>query len=174
MKMWRTIAKILLDVGKRVVTDQTSTPSLGLPGPRDQAIVYDVATLGEPNFSYHPVKDAIPDPGEVVWTWVPFEENDGRGKDRPVLVVAAHGSDHVVFAQTTSKDHDRDAQDEARWGRYWMDIGSGNWDVRRRPSEVRLNRLMIVHIDQVRRTGGQLDRRIFVRVIAEIKKYLHP
>ena len=29
-----------------------------------------------------------PDPGEIVWTWVPYEEHDGRGKDRPVLLVA--------------------------------------------------------------------------------------
>ena len=28
----------------------------------------------------------------------------------------------------TSKDHDRDAEDEARYGRYWMDVGTGDWD----------------------------------------------
>jgi hypothetical protein len=34
----------------------------------------------------------------------------------------------------TSKDHDRDAEDEARYGRYWMDIGSGDWDAEQRPA----------------------------------------
>lgn len=53
-----------------------------------------------------------------------------------------------------------------------MDIGSGNWDAQHRPSEVRLNRLMITHINQIRRTGGQLDQAIFARVIAAIKHYL--
>ena len=42
--------------------------------------------------SYEPQTDGAPDPGEVVWTWVPFEENDGRGKDRPVLVVAVESA----------------------------------------------------------------------------------
>jgi hypothetical protein len=38
--------------------------------------------------SYAPDRDGAPDPGEVVWTWVPYVENDGRGKDRPVLILA--------------------------------------------------------------------------------------
>jgi len=45
-------------------------------------------------------------PGEVVWTWVPFEENDGRGKDRPVLVVAVEPAGTYLAVQLTSKDHD--------------------------------------------------------------------
>ncbi len=38
--------------------------------------------------SYAPDLDGAADPGEVVWTWVPFEEDAAQGKDRPVLVVA--------------------------------------------------------------------------------------
>ena len=30
--------------------------------------------------SYSPSADGDPDPGEVIWTWVPYVENDGRGK----------------------------------------------------------------------------------------------
>ena len=40
----------------------------------------------------------------------------------------------------SSRDHDRDAADEARYGRRWTDLGTGAWDARGRPSEVRLNR----------------------------------
>ncbi|MFP5368570.1 MAG: type II toxin-antitoxin system PemK/MazF family toxin, partial [Actinomycetes bacterium] len=36
---------------------------------------------------YAPRPDGEPDPGEVVWAWVPYEEDHGRGKDRPVLLV---------------------------------------------------------------------------------------
>lgn len=36
--------------------------------------------------TYSPEMDGDADPGEVVWAWVPYEENDGRGKDRPVVV----------------------------------------------------------------------------------------
>jgi hypothetical protein len=36
---------------------------------------------------YSPNLDGRADPGEVVWTWVTYEEDPSRGKDRPVLVV---------------------------------------------------------------------------------------
>src|ERR671917_396188 len=79
------------------------------------------------DLGYRPHDDGRPDPGEVVWAWVPFDEGDGRGKDRPVLVVGRRGTDLLGLA-LTSKDHDRDAADEARFGRIWTDIGSGPWD----------------------------------------------
>ena len=52
--------------------------------------------------TYSPSTDGAPDPGEVVWTWVPFEERDGRGKDRPVLVVAAEKGGTYLAVQLTS------------------------------------------------------------------------
>ena len=36
---------------------------------------------------YSPNLDGRADPGEIVWTWVTYEEDPSRGKDRPVLVV---------------------------------------------------------------------------------------
>ena len=39
-----------------------------------------------------PEQDGEADPGEVVWAWVPFEDDPGQGKDRPVLVIARDGS----------------------------------------------------------------------------------
>lgn len=158
---------------RRTIPQRTGgAPSPGMPGPHDRAIEYDVERFGLPDFQYNPRRDNQPDPGEIVWTWVPFEENDGRGKDRPVLVIAAL-DEHVIFAQTTSKDKSSDAADEARWGRYWMDIGSGAWDSKGRESEVRLDRLCIVHEDQIRREGAQLDRAIFNRVIEAITTVAH-
>ncbi len=127
------------------------------------------ATTGLPDFDYEPHRDGDPDPGEVVWTWVPYEDDPTRGKDRPVLVLARAGAD-VVVVQLSSQDHDRDAADEARWGRYWMDIGTGDWDSRRRPSEVRLDRLLRVSPDDVRREGGVLDERIFRAVVARVRE----
>lgn len=115
---------------------------------------------------YAPHRDGKPDPGEVVWAWVPFDENDGRGKDRPVLVLTlAQGE--LRGLMLTSKDHDRDAAQEARWGRYWMDIGAGPWDPKRRPSEARLDRLITIPVSSVRREGAALDRVTFDRVSQE-------
>src|SRR4051794_25594972 len=119
--------------------------------------------------AYGPRADGLPDPGEVVWAWVPFDEGDGRGKDRPVLVIGRRGAE-LVGLMLTSKDHDRDAADEARWGRVWTDIGSGAWDARRRPSEVRLDRLLVLEPGTVRREGAALDRSRFDRVVSEARR----
>ena len=43
------------------------------------------------NFEYSPSLDGDADPGEIVWTWVPFEEDHSQGKDRPVLLVGRDG-----------------------------------------------------------------------------------
>jgi hypothetical protein len=68
----------------------------------------------------------------------------------------------------TSRDHDVDAADEARWGRYWHDIGTGDWDRRHRPSEVRLDRVLSIPEDGVRREGAALARPVFDRVAAAL------
>jgi hypothetical protein len=71
----------------------------------------------------------------------------------------------------TSKDHDRDADDEARWGRYWMDVGTGAWDAEGRESEIRLDRLLTLQDAEVRREGAALDRAIFDEVLAAAKEH---
>src|SRR3954466_15075752 len=96
-----------------------------------------------PGVQSRPRADGRPDPGEVVWAWVPYDEGDGRGKDRPVLVVGRRGAD-LVGLMLSSQDHDRDAADEARYGRTWMDVGRGGWDPRGRPSEEGPSRLLLL------------------------------
>lgn len=107
--------------------------------------------------------DGKADPGEIVWTWVPFEDDPKQGKDRPVLIVGRDGR-WLLSLMLTSKDHDRDAADEARWGHKWLDIGSGPWDRQGRRSEVRLDRVIRVHPDDVRREGAIMARPLFNEV----------
>lgn len=116
---------------------------------------------------YAPEIDGQPDPGEVVWAWVPYEDDPSLGKDRPVLVLS-EDPDGVgwVGLMLSSQDHDRDADDEARHGRHWMDVGTGGWDAQRRPSEVRLDRLIRLSPGGVRREGAALDRAVFDAVVA--------
>jgi len=121
--------------------------------------------------TYAPKRDGRPDPGEVVWAWVPYEEDASQGKDRPVLVLTVQ-PDAVIALQLTSKDHDRDAAQEQRAGRLWMDIGTGDWDRERRPSEVRLNRVLRLDPSAVRREGAALDRAMFDQVVAAARPYL--
>ena len=120
--------------------------------------------------SYEPNPDGQPDPGEVVWAWVAYEDDPSQGKDRPVLLVGRDG-EHLLGLQLTSKDHDRDAEDEARYGRYWMDVGSGAWDREGRDSEVRLDRLLRLPADGVRREGAAMDRAVFDAVVTAAKEH---
>jgi hypothetical protein len=121
--------------------------------------------------AYTPKPDGKADPGEVVWAWVPYEEDATQGKDRPVLVLA-HDGDQLIALQLTSKDHDRDAAQEADVGRFWMDVGTGAWDQQRRPSEVRLNRVLRLEPGTVRREGAALDETTFRKVLAAATPYL--
>jgi hypothetical protein len=120
---------------------------------------------------YAPEADGRPDPGEVVWAWVPYEDDPAQGKDRPVLVIGLDGG-ALLGLQLTSKDHDRDAAQEASVGRHWMDVGAGAWDSQRRPSEVRLDRLLRLDPAAVRREGAALPRPVFDAVVAAATPHL--
>jgi hypothetical protein len=137
--------------------------------PRRAARPRDDAPGGPGGFDYRPRDDGRPDPGEVVWAWVPYEEGDGRGKDRPVLVVARDG-DALLGLMLSSKDHDLDAADEARHGRYWVDVGTGAWDRQGRPSEARVDRVLRLDPADVRREGATLDRARFEEVVAAVRR----
>jgi hypothetical protein len=121
--------------------------------------------------TYSPEIDGEPDPGEVVWAWVPYEDDPAQGKDRPVLVLACQGA-MLVCLYMTSKDHDRDAEDEARYGRYWMDVGTGGWDSQGRESEIRLDRVLTIPESEVRREGAAMDEGMFDAVVAAAREYL--
>lgn len=125
---------------------------------------------GCPTMVYSPREDRQCQPGEIAWTWVPFEEDHSRGKDRPVLVISSDG-DWLLAVPATSQDHDQDAAQERREGRYWMDIGSGSWDAQRRATEVRLDRIIRVHPDAVRRIAGRVDETTFNAVAQGVRKH---
>ena len=122
---------------------------------------------------YSPEPDGRPDPGEVCWAWVPYEDDPSQGKDRPVLIIAARAGDEgddgeqvVDCLVMTSKDHDRDEAQEAAAGRHWMDVGAGARGPSHRPSEVRLDRLVVLRESDVRREGAALDAGIYADVLA--------
>ena len=140
--------------------------------------------------SYEPEPDGAPDPGEVVWAWVPYEDDPARGKDRPVLLIGRkdvagpegdpeddpeddpeQGGVWWAGLMLSSKDHDRDEEQEAAAGRHWMDVGVGDWDREGRPSEVRLDRLIVLADADIRREGAALDRATFDLVVAEASRW---
>jgi PemK-like, MazF-like toxin of type II toxin-antitoxin system len=115
--------------------------------------------------AYEPVVDGRPDPGEVVWTWVPFEEDPSWGKDRPVLVlghaVGLPGAELAVL-MLTSTVHSDDPR--------WILLGAGGWDVGGRVSSVRVDRVLAVSPQAIRREGSALDRVRFERVAAAVRQ----
>ena len=127
----------------------------GESGP-DATVEVDPHRIGPVRMSYSPQTDGAPDPGEVVWTWVPFEEHDGRGKDRPVLIVAAEPAGTYLAVQLTSKDHDGEGD--------FVSVGAGRWDGEHRPSWVNLDRVIRVHEGGMRREAAALPREPFERV----------
>jgi hypothetical protein len=115
-----------------------------------------VAALQRRQLVYAPELDGRADPGEVVWTWVPYEEDPRQGKDRPVLVVG-RASRTLYGLMLSSQDH-RDGQ------QHWFALGPGAWDGEHRPSWVRLDRVLTMREDSIRREGAVLDRPRFDRI----------
>jgi PemK-like, MazF-like toxin of type II toxin-antitoxin system len=111
---------------------------------------------------YNPELDGQADPGEVVWTWVAYEDDPRQGKDRPVVVVGRRGS--VLLGLMLSSNQDRDGR------RHWFALGAGAWDREHRPSWVRLDRVLEVDEDGIRREGTILDRRRFDAVAAALRR----
>jgi hypothetical protein len=125
---------------------------------RSATVEVDPRRVGEVDVTYRPRSDAQADPGEVVWTWVPYEENDGRGKDRPVLIVARAGGSLLGVA-LTSKPHEHGE---------FVAVGAGGWDGSGRPSWAGVGRVFRVQGAGVRRVSVAVDARVFARVSRDL------
>lgn len=112
--------------------------------------------FGSVAFDYSPALDGDADPGEVVWAWVPFEEDYSQGKDRPVLVIGRSDS-YLLGLMLTSKDHSNSRTTDPNY----LDIGAGVWDKEGRDSEVKLNRVIQLNPNGIRREGAIMDRATF-------------
>jgi len=110
---------------------------------------------------YAPDLDGRADPGEVVWTWVVYEDDPSKGKDRPVLVVGRDRSTLLGLMLSSQEHH--------KGERNWVGIGSGSWDYEARPSWVRLDRVLDVPEEGIRREGAILERTTFEVVAARLR-----
>ncbi|MEN3360466.1 MAG: hypothetical protein V7637_4448 [Mycobacteriales bacterium] len=143
---------------------RTLRPPDGRPRPTGSA----TATVRRPgtppgrHLDYAPDLDGRADPGEIVWTWVPFEEDASRGKDRPVLVVGREGRS-LLGLMLSSQGHQGD--------RDWLALGSGAWDGEHRPSWIRLDRILDIPENGIRREGAVLDRDRFNRIATRLRDH---
>ena len=109
---------------------------------------------------YSPDLDGEADPGEVVWTWVPYEDDPGKGKDRPVVIIGRSGKD-LAGVPLTSKDRGHGA----------VPVGTGGWDRSGRPSWAKVDQLIVVRERDVRREGSVLDRQRFDAVVVGVGQH---
>ncbi|MBB6119072.1 type II toxin-antitoxin system PemK/MazF family toxin [Nocardiopsis algeriensis] len=103
---------------------------------------------------YAPERDGLADAGEIVWTWVPFEEDPSRGKDRPLLVIGRRGHRLQGLMLSSQRPEHWERQD-------WLPIGSGPWDRRGRDSYLRVDRLFDFEEDDIRREAAVMDEERF-------------
>lgn len=134
------------------------TPSTGLTAK------YPGDFQGTAAVRYSPSPNGLPEPGEVIWTWVPYEEDHSQGKDRPVLLVGTSGR-YLLGLMLTSKDHDGDS----RRADEYVDIGTGPWDRERRPSEAKLDRVLRINPKDIRREGAVLDAGRFAPIASALR-----
>ena len=112
---------------------------------------------------YTPCLDGDPDPCEVVWTWVPYEEDPKQGKDRPVVIIGRRGA-NLLGVPLTSKSHANEQQ---------VKVGPGPWDQAGRTSYAKVERLLDVDPRRVRREGAVLERMHFDQVVAGVRRAHH-
>ena len=106
-RLFRPSSRATATIGARPRTRHPSGDELGRAGTTATVEITPPARDGL-RITYAPDRDGDPDAGEIVWTWVPYAENDGRGKDRPVLVIGRQSADRVYAVRLTSKAHDGD------------------------------------------------------------------
>jgi PemK-like, MazF-like toxin of type II toxin-antitoxin system len=149
--------KLGLDAIVGTPTDQTRAITAGRPVTKDFVPTAHRAR----RLVYTPNLDGRADPGEIVWTWVRYEDDPAKGKDRPVLVV---GRDRTTLLglMLSSQEHHRDDPN-------WVGIGSGSWDYELRESWVRLDRVLDVPEEGIRREGAILPRESFEIVAARLR-----
>lgn len=82
---------------------------------------------------------------------------------RPVLVVGRDSG--VLKGLMLSSNAERDGQP------HWFALGAGAWDREQRPSWVRLDRVLAVDDDGIRREGSVLGRRRFDAIAAELRRH---
>jgi len=116
---------------------------------------------GPIRFEYSPELDRDADPGEIVWTWVAYEEDDAVGKDRPVAVIGRAHDARLVVLMLSSKGHSGDPR--------WISIGTGPWDKQGRESWVRRDRVLAVHGTSVRREGAIMTRATYDSIVIGIR-----
>lgn len=150
----RTVSGLLRSLASALLKPARPTPSVRRDLGRNDVAEDRDLTLAEIRalrLAYAPDPDGAPDPGEIVWAWVPYAEHDGRGKDRPVLIIARIDAATTAGCYLSTKQH-----------RGFVSVGTGRWDGQGRESFLATDRVLRLPDARVRREGHVLERGRFV------------
>jgi hypothetical protein len=150
-----------IKIGMDVITGGTAEPPTEITTGRPVTNTSVPTAHRARRLVYAPDLDGPADPGEVVWTWVAHEDDPTRGKDSPVLVVGRDRHTLLGLMVSSQETHSAD--------RDWVRIGSSSWDDGGRPNWVRLDRVLDVPEEGIRREGAILEREIFNVVAARLR-----
>lgn len=117
------------------------------------------------NIYYAPDMDGQAEPGEVVWIWAPSDGADAPPRERAMLVI---GRDRHTILGLLISPNPRHAGAES-----WLDIGAGEWDPAGRQCWVRLDRVLEVSEQGVRRQGALFPQRRFDRIATRLRNHYH-
>lgn len=90
-----------------------------------------------------------------------YEDDPTQGQDRPVLVVGRERN--VLLALMLSSQEQYSADPD------WVAIGTGDWDFEGQQGWVRLDRVLDVPEESIRRQGAILQRDVFDVVAARLR-----
>jgi len=117
------------------------------------------------NIYYAPDMDGQAEPGEVVWIWAPSDGPDMPPRERAMLVI---GRDRHTILGLLISPNPKHAGAET-----WLDIGAGEWDASGRQCWIRLDRVLEVSEQGVRRQGALFPQRRFERIANRLRNHYH-
>lgn len=171
---WTRVKRVLaireaepLDAGLRRINN-----SLGLHGTqpvtgrRKAASIHVELTGSRPRTVFFaPDMDGQADSGEVVWVWAPCNGTQAPPQERAVLVI---GRTRTTVLALLISPNPRHAHED-----HWLEIGSGEWDEQGRPCWIRMDRVLEIPEEQVRRQGTLFPARRFERIANRLRSAYH-
>ncbi|MBY0443175.1 MAG: type II toxin-antitoxin system PemK/MazF family toxin [Mycobacteriaceae bacterium] len=150
-----------IKMGVQVITSVLTPPATPLTAGRPVTNISFPTAQRARTLIYAPNLTGRTNPGEVVWTWVSNDGNPAGGQDCPVLVV---GREHrillgLLISHTAEHANDSD----------FVEIDSSSWDYENKPSWIRLDRVLDVPEESIRREGTILPRDIFEVVASRLR-----
>lgn len=168
--LWRALGisdKNSIDQGLEVINQRLGLHGTGGVTERRRSANIRVERTEDLRRSIHfaPDLDGQADSGEVVWVWAPTDGANSPPHERAILVIGRNRSTLMGLLISPNPQHD-----EEEW---WLEIGSGEWDESGRQCWLRLDRVLEVSEEQVRRQGILFPQRRFERLANRMRSIYH-